>query len=182
MLQNFVPCRFLKNLIPDSVIINWKVKSWYFQRKSVKVTAWKVFIFGVILVGIFPHATEYVEMLLISPYSVWISENADQNNSEYKHFLHSELYAISRSFNETLVKYWTHSLNSYQLASSIFMWCFARFGTICTILKMWKHPWRSITFSKVLKVALLHGSFSRFLNCTNVTKSRNASHMLIFLP
>ena len=28
------------------------------------------------------------------------------------------------------------------------MWCVARFGTICAILKMWKHPWRSVTFSK----------------------------------
>ena len=45
-----------------------------------------------------------------------------------------------------------------------------------------KHPWRSVTFSKVaepalLKVALLHGCFSRFLNCTNGNKLRNASHI-----
>ena len=40
-----------------------------------------------------------------------------------------------------------------------------------------KHPWRGVTFSKVaLKVTLLHGCFSRFLNCTHGTKSRNASH------
>ena len=42
-----------------------------------------------------------------------------------------------------------------------------------------KHPWMSVTFSKMagqpatlLKVTLLHGCFSRFLNCTNGTKSR----------
>ena len=29
----------------------------------------------------------------------------------------------------------------------------------------------------LLKVTLLHGSFSRFLNCTNSTKSRKASHL-----
>ena len=42
-----------------------------------------------------------------------------------------------------------------------------------------KHPWRSITFSKVagLKLTLLHWCFSRFLNCTNGTKSRYASHI-----
>ena len=34
-----------------------------------------------------------------------------------------------------------------------------------------KHPWRSVNFSKV-------GCFSRFLNYTNGTKSRNASHLL----
>ena len=33
--------------------------------------------------------TEYGEILCISPYSVRIRENADQNNSEYGHFSHS---------------------------------------------------------------------------------------------
>ena len=43
--------------------------------------------------------------------------------------------------------------------------------------------WRSVTFSKVvglLKATLLHGRFSRFLNCTNGTKSCNASLCQIF--
>ena len=31
--------------------------------------------------------TEYGEILRISPYSVRMQENADQNNSEYRHFL-----------------------------------------------------------------------------------------------
>ena len=51
------------------------------------------------------------------------------------------------------------------------MWCVAQFGTICTILKTWKHP------ATLLKLTHFHGCFSRFLNCTNGTKSRNASHM-----
>ena len=33
--------------------------------------------------------TEYCEILCISTYSVWMPENADQNNSEYGHFLRS---------------------------------------------------------------------------------------------
>ena len=33
--------------------------------------------------------TEYGEILLISPYSVRMQENADQNKSEYGHFLRS---------------------------------------------------------------------------------------------
>ena len=43
--------------------------------------------------------------------------------------------------------------------------------------KTWKHPWRSANFSKPagLKVTLLHGCFSHFLNYTNGTKSRNKS-------
>ena len=41
-----------------------------------------------------------------------------------------------------------------------------------------KHPWRSANFRKnaCLKITLLHGCFSRFLNCKNSSKSRNASH------
>ena len=34
--------------------------------------------------------TEYEEIRIISPYSVQMRENADQNNSEYGHFLRSE--------------------------------------------------------------------------------------------
>ena len=45
---------------------------------------------------------------------------------------------------------------------------FARFGTICTILKK---P------ATLLKITLLHGCFSRFLNCTNGTKSYKASYL-----
>ena len=49
-----------------------------------------------------------------------------------------------------------------------------------------KHPWKNVTFSKVagfspvtlLTVTLPHGCFSRFLNCTNGTELRNASHIL----
>ena len=49
-----------------------------------------------------------------------------------------------------------------------------------------KHLWRSFTFCKVagfepvtlLNVTLLDGCFSRFLNCTNGTKSRKASHII----
>ena len=48
-----------------------------------------------------------------------------------------------------------------------------------------KHPWKSVNFSKVLglkpatllKLTLFYGCFSRFLNCTNGTKSRNAPHI-----
>ena len=36
---------------------------------------------------------EYREVLRISPYSVRMRENADQNNSEYEHFLRT-FYAI----------------------------------------------------------------------------------------
>ena len=50
------------------------------------------------------------------------------------------------------------------------------------IKKREKHTWRSVTFTKVLKIALIHGGFLRFLNCTNVTKSRNASHIMDHAP
>ena len=56
-----------------------------YSESSVEInTAWKVSVFGVILVRIFPH------LLRISPYSVRMWENTDQNNSKYGHFLRSE--------------------------------------------------------------------------------------------
>ena len=50
--------------------------------KKFKVsTAWKVPVFGAILVRIFPHS-DWIRM----------RENADQNNSEYQHFLRSDSF------------------------------------------------------------------------------------------
>ena len=58
------------------------------------------------------------------------------------------------------------------------MWCFAGFGTIRSILKNVKNTHGGVLLScKVAGITLLHGCFSHFLNCTNGTKSRDASHM-----
>ena len=63
---------------------------------------------------------------------------------------------------------------------SKYLRCVAWFGSICTIQKREKHPKKNVTFSKVagVKITLLHGSFSHFLNCTNGTKSRIGSHLI----
>ena len=67
-----------------------------------------------------------------------------------------------------------------------YMWCVTWYLVPCAqFKKREKHPWRSVTFSKVanwslqLKVTLLHGDFSCFLNCTNGTKLREAPHISI---
>ena len=39
-----------------------------------------------------------------------------------------------------------------------------------------KHPWRKLLLA--LQATLLRGCFSRFLNCTNDTRSRNASQFM----
>ena len=50
--------------------------------------------------------------------------------------------------------------------------------TFAQYKKREKHPWRVLLLVKLqAKITLLHGCFSRFLNCTNGTKSRDASHM-----
>ena len=59
--------------------------------------AWKVSVFGVILVRIFPHSDW---ILCISPYSVQMREDADQNNSEYKPS-HTVTFTVS-----ILAKWW----------------------------------------------------------------------------
>ena len=44
---------------------------------------------------------------------------------------------------------------------------------------IWYHLYnlKNVKPATLLKLALFHGSFSRFLNCTNGTESRNASHL-----
>ena len=62
--------------------------------------AWKVFVFGVILIHIFL----YLDWILrISPYSVRMWENADQYNSEYGHFIRSDNQNCTY-FNVTLAR------------------------------------------------------------------------------
>ena len=46
--------------------------------------------YGVVLVRIFSHRTEYGEIWSISPNSVQMRENVDQNNSEYANVLCSD--------------------------------------------------------------------------------------------
>ena len=53
----------------------------------LQYTAWKVSVFGVVLVHIFPHLSV---LRSISPYSVQMRENTDLNNSEYGHFSRSD--------------------------------------------------------------------------------------------
>ena len=63
---------FISNIIL-MVILHEKCSEFY----------WSVF---------FSIRTEYGEILRISPYSVRMRENADENNSEYGHFLRSVNY------------------------------------------------------------------------------------------
>ena len=65
----------IKSLICDSSI------SGYYSSKTINnmnVIAWKVSVFGITLVRIFPHL-DWIRM----------RENADQNNAEYGHFSRS---------------------------------------------------------------------------------------------
>ena len=59
------------------------IKNFWWEKETG--IAWKVSVFAVILVRIFP----LIGQSRISPYSVRMRENADQNNSDYGHFLQS---------------------------------------------------------------------------------------------
>ena len=72
------PSSFQEGICSDLVFS--RVLCFFKQAPRVIITAWKVSVFGVILVRIFPH---------ISMYSVRMRENVDQNNSKYGHFLRS---------------------------------------------------------------------------------------------
>ena len=57
-------------------------------RKNVSISLQKKRPFSELFWCAFSRIrTKYEEMLRISPYSVRMRENADQNNSEYGHFL-----------------------------------------------------------------------------------------------
>ena len=73
--------------------------------------AWKVSVFRVILVRIFPHSDwirRDTEIRSISLYSVWMRENSDQYNSEYGHFTRSADMEVVKAkiFNEN-VNWWS---------------------------------------------------------------------------
>ena len=59
---------------------------------------------------------------------------------------------------------------------SVYMLCFVGFGTICTILKMWKTTVEKCYFLVMLQ-AKACGCSSCFSNCTNGTESGKASHI-----
>ena len=93
-------------------------------------TTLKVSVYGVILVHIFPafsrFRTEYGKILRIYPYSDRMRENADQNNSEYGHFLRSvknkqlqntlkQLKSNVKGLNLILLKFRCFSKNFHHL-------------------------------------------------------------------
>ena len=96
-----------------------------------------------------------------------------------------------------IVKTWNFTERDFNkdftLQKSSILKCIQICGALCNLVpfvqfkEREKQPWRSVNFSKVagfkpanlLKLTLLHGCFSWFLNSTNGTKSRNASHVMI---
>ena len=64
------------------------------------LNAWKVSVFRIILVRVFPHSDWMRRDTLYLSYSVTMPENTDQNNSEYGHFLRSA---------SLQTKFWTQS-------------------------------------------------------------------------
>ena len=60
-------------------------------------SALKVSVFVVILVRIFTYS-DWIQKIRISTYLVWMQENADQNNSEYEHFLRGDLQRVDQNW------------------------------------------------------------------------------------
>ena len=82
------------------------------------ITAWKVSVFGVILVRISRYSVHCGEIRSISQYSVWMRENTGQNNSKYEHFLrclwwnteHSIMSAKSIAYKKRLYNFVSSAL------------------------------------------------------------------------
>ena len=66
----------------SKLTIDWKMENELLREKcSYSELFWSAFS---------RIRTEYGEIFRISPYSVWMRENTDQNNSERGHFLRNE--------------------------------------------------------------------------------------------
>ena len=69
-------------------------------------------------------------------------------------------------------------ISSFPDSNSSFLHIFSALHDLVSFKQFKKHqkpPWRSVTLT------LLHRCFSRFLNCTNGTKPRKASHIFSFV-
>ena len=85
--------------------------------------------------------TEYGKIIRISPHSVQMQENTDQNNSEYGHFLRSNIWWSFHELSQFI-------FDSYKadLTFTILFCCF----TICSDMQIWK----LITCSRFLNVSM----------------------------
>ena len=87
--------------------------------------------------------TEYEEILRISQYSVQMRENTDQNNSEYGHFLRSEIYVYFSDYLEPSLIWSDGNMVADQVKNMCFDWskncgnffCRELIKSILTILK-----------------------------------------------
>ena len=67
------------------------------DRIFVDITLREKYLYLELLWSVFSGIrTEYEEILYFSPYLVWMRENADQNNTEYGHFLGSVIGLLSQ--------------------------------------------------------------------------------------
>ena len=67
------------------------------DRIFVYITLREKYLYLELLWSVFSGIrTEYEEILYFSPYLVWMRKNADQNNTEYGHFLGSVIGLLSQ--------------------------------------------------------------------------------------
>ena len=125
------------------------------------------------------NSCSYWWILYIIIQAFWIEKSAQHLSSNTIVFL--KLSLLTRLFLRKIFRSFFHWRRSGVLIVHIslvfsgnfeYLGCFARFDTICIILKTWKHPWRD--FSKSSTTPWV---FFTLLNCTNGTKSRKTSHL-----
>ena len=90
--------------------------------------AWKVSVFEVFLVHIFPHL-DWIQRDSISPYSVQMRENTDQKNSEYWDFSRSAKHRFKQfwcveSKNLIIVQFFIHQTETFVALSFHLFKCF----------------------------------------------------------
>ena len=79
---------------PAKKCLKWPICTRSFVVIVFRVTVWKVSVFPVFLVCIFPHFDWILWDSPISPYSVKMQENTDQKNCEYRDFSRSVCFDL----------------------------------------------------------------------------------------
>ena len=153
-------------------------------------------MFGVILVLIFCCIrTKYGEIRSISPYSVRVREDMDQNNSEYGHFWRSEVYITTKMVKNMMKSMVVMSLvmmqglkNSVeQLIDKLIFW-----KKILYEIWIFHGKWKffKLTVWKVFRIRSFFGSyflhsdwilkfFAFFLNTFYTVSLRKNNHTII---
>ena len=99
----------------------------FLASASAMMSSWCYFFLshGQVLQFLWPNSTTHCvksvgEIRSISPYSVWMQKNAEQNNSEYRHFLRTFLTITDYLTQNTMFSTWIRRISIIKYINNTF--------------------------------------------------------------